>query len=447
MRFGSFSLRNNEENERCYKGVGMMDIVFEALVWIAYLLSLYFSIFLVLIYLDKKSFFAKEKSSLQPKEFPLVSIIVPAYNEEKTIIKTLESINGLDYPQEKLEVIVVNDGSQDQTKLKVEEYIKDKAHFQLLNQDNKGKAAAMNRALQLVQGEFFACLDADSFVDPLTLRKMLSFYYEQNNPKLAIITPAMKVFQPKNLLQKVQWIEYIVMILFGRISSHIDSLYVAPGPFSVYKTSIITALGSFDEKSITEDQEIAYRVQKNHYLIRQCFDGYVYTTAPRTWKRFYSQRRRWYMGSLHCLHQYRNMIANRKYGDFGLMQMVKNVTGYFLAITGMGTAFYLIFLPLLEKVQSLVLIRFKVQPFIAHFQMDFSMLSLLLNNFRQGFVVIFLFVLAFLFFYWAHRNAQEKMHSIGIVPLIPYFFFYYLLKGGILLFSLAQFAKSEKVKW
>jgi len=424
-----------------------MNVFVSIIIWISYVVSLYFSIFLLLVYFDQRKSFREEKRGVEIVAYPFISILVPAKNEEKTIEKTLRSIDNLDYPREKIEVFAINDGSHDQTEEVIRRFIINKPHFTLLSHPNRGKAASLNRALALAKGDFFACLDADSFVHPQTLRKMVAFYQRENDPTIAIITPAMKVADPQTILQKIQWLEYLVMILFGRITSVLHSLYVAPGPFSLYQTEIIRSLGGFDEKNITEDQEIAYRVQLQQYKIRQCFDGYVYTTAPATLKPFYHQRRRWYLGSILCLHQYREMIANKKYGDFGLMQMVKNVTGYFLAITGMGTAFYLIFLPLLEKVQSLVLIRFKVQPFIAHFQMDFSMLSLLLNNFRQGFVVIFLFVLAFLFFYWAHRNAQEKMHSIGIVPLIPYFFFYYLLKGGILLFSLAQFAKSEKVKW
>ncbi|MBI2665039.1 glycosyltransferase family 2 protein [Candidatus Woesearchaeota archaeon] len=410
-----------------------MELLINIFIWIAYVLSLYFSIFLLLVYLDKKNYFDTEESSISLSDEPLVTVIIPACNEEKTITKTLQSVYELDYPAEKLEVIVVNDGSRDGTEAKIKEFIQDKPNFRILSHANRGKAGSLNRALQEANGEFFACLDADSFVVSSTLKKMLSFYNRQNNPHLAIVTPAMKVYQPKGILQKIQWLEYVVMILFGRLSSHLDSVYVAPGPFSLYRTDIIRKIGGFDEKSITEDQEIAYRLQLHHYLIKQCFDGYVYTTAPAKLKPFYRQRRRWYLGSIICLYQYRNMIGNRKYGDFGLMQMIKNVTGYFLAITGIGIAFYMIFLPLIQKIKSFVLVEFNVIPFLTAFEFKITLLDLLMMNIKKGFIIIFLFMLTFFFFYIAHRNAREKMTTFGWIPLAPYFLFYYLLKGGILL--------------
>jgi len=424
-----------------------MNLVINIMLWVAYVISLYFSIFLLLVYLDKKSFFQKESSSLDPPHTPFISIFVPAYNEEKTILQTLESISKIDYPVENLEVLVIDDGSQDQTKEIIENFIADKPHFQLLSQKNQGKAAALNNALKKARGDFFACLDADSFVHPLTLRKMLAFYYQEKDSRLAIITPAMKVYQPKNLLQRIQWLEYLVMIFIGRLTSQLDSLYVAPGPFSLYKTEIIKKLGGFDEKTLTEDQEIAYRVQREQYKIKQCFDGYVYTTAPKKIERFYRQRRRWYLGSLSCLRQYKEMVANKKYGDFGLIQMVKNVAGYFLALTGIGLSIYLLFLPLLNKLKDFFLIRFNFWPYLQNFELNINWLSLFLADFRKGFIIIFLFGISFLFFYLAHKNAQEKIMKFGWIPLIPYFIFYYLLKGIILLLSLLEYSLGKKIKW
>ncbi len=427
-----------------------MNLIANIIIWIAYLVSLYFSIFLLLIFMDKKALLKSEETESKPSllpQYPLISILVPAYNEENTIIETLHSINHLDYPQEKMQVIIINDGSRDHTKQKVELYLSDKPHFTLLSQPNRGKAAALNRALKLAKGEFFACLDADSFVEPATLQKMLSFYYQQNDPLLAIVTPAMKVHQPKNILQKIQWLEYIVMIFIGRLSSQIDSLYVAPGPFSLYRTAIIQKLGGFDEHTLTEDQEIAYRVQQQQYRIKQCFDGYVYTTAPGKLRPFWQQRRRWYLGSITCLHQYRSLVANKEYGDFGMMQLVKNATGFILAITGLTLAGYLLLLPLLTKVKNLVLIHFNILPFLLNLTLKINTITLLLINFHKSFVLLFLLLLGWFFFYYAHQNAREKITKVGWLPLIPYALYYYLLKGIILLVSITQFSRSKKIKW
>jgi cellulose synthase/poly-beta-1,6-N-acetylglucosamine synthase-like glycosyltransferase len=424
-----------------------MNIFVNILLWIAYAASLYFSIFLLLIFFDNRKVFAQEESSDNPKMTPEVTVIVPAYNEEKTITKTLQSIFNLDYPKERLEVLIVNDGSKDQTKEIIQNFIKDKPNFKLISHKNQGKAASMNKALKVAKGEFFACLDADSFVDSKTLKKMLSLYYKENDPNLVIITPAMKVYKPKNILQKIQWLEYLVIILIARITSQIDSLYVAPGPFSLYKTKIIQNLGGFDEKNITEDQEIAYRVQKNQYKIKQCFDGYVFTTAPEKIKPFYKQRRRWYLGSIACIHQYKEMVANKKYGDFGVMQMIKNVLGYVLAVTGISLAVYLILLPILNKIKNLILIKFNLWPWLTSLELKLNFITLLLIDFRKGFIIAFLFMVGFFFFYLAHKNAKEKMMKFGFIVLIPYFLFYYLLKGIILLLSLFEFTRGRKIKW
>jgi len=417
------------------------------LLWVVYVISLYFSVFLFLVYVDKKNKFREEESSLVLPTEPIITVIVPAYNEEETIIKTLESIYNLDYPKSKLEVIVVNDGSKDKTEEQVINYIKNKPYFKLISHLNIGKAASLNKAISLAKGLFFACLDADSVVDPLTLRRMLSLYYRENDPDLAVITPAMKIYQPKNIIQKVQWIEYLVIILIARISSHLDSLYVAPGPFSIYKTNIIKKLGGFDEKNITEDQEIAYRLQKHHYRIKQCFNAYVYTTAPKKIKPFYRQRRRWYLGSISCISKYRQLIANRRYGDFGMMQMVKNVLGYLLAVTGIIAAIYIFLIPLIRHLKNLWIIDLNIIPYIKNFEINITWLGFLTADFRKGTIIIFIFLIGLYLFYQAHRNANERMLKLGFIPLIPYFGFYYLLKGIILLLSVLEFARSRKLKW
>ena len=238
-----------------------------------------------------------------------------------------------------------------------------------------------------------------------------------------------------------------MIILIARLTSHLDSLYVAPGPFSIYRTDIIKKLGGFDEENITEDQEIAYRIQKHHYKIKQCFDGYVYTTAPAKIIPFYRQRRRWYLGSISCLHKYKKIVGKKRYGDFGLMQMIKNVLGYFLAIAGISLAAYFLFIPVTDWVKRIFAIDFEIVEYVSNFNIHIDSLTFLLTDMKFGFIIILLFIIGFLFFYLAHKNANEKMNQFGLIILIPYFLFYYLLKGGILILSLIEFSRGKKIKW
>ena len=424
-----------------------MNLIGTIFLWVIYFVSLYFSVFLILVYFDKRPHFKKEISSTELDQFPVVSILIPAYNEEKSILGTLSSVKNINYPKDKLDVIVINDGSSDSTEEKIVSFIENEGvadYFRLLSHQNIGKAASMNKAVGLAKGEFFACLDADSFVEPDTLRKMLAFYFRENDPQLAIVTPAMKVSNPKNILQKIQWIEYLVMILVGRITSHLDSLYVAPGPFSIYRTDVVKEIGGFDEKTLTEDQEIAYRMQKNHYRIKQCFNAYVHTVSPSKLVPFYQQRRRWYLGSISCAYQYRGLIGNKKYGDFGIMQMIKNVVGYGLALSGMGFAGYYFLVPLYQRIKNGLAINFDFLPFLRDISVVFDPLFLDIPK-----IIVFgaLFLTSSFFFYKAHKNANVKMNVIGYLPIVPYFVFYYILKGGILILSLYEFGRGKKIKW
>jgi len=114
-----------------------MNNFVNVLLWVIYAISLYFSVFLLLVYFDNRILFKNEKSSLNPKKKPFVSIIVPAYNEEKTILRTLQSVSEIDYPKEKMEVFVVDDGSKDKTGEIIKKFIKDKPYFKLLSHKNK----------------------------------------------------------------------------------------------------------------------------------------------------------------------------------------------------------------------------------------------------------------------------------------------------------------------
>lgn len=443
-----------------------MNIIASVVLWIVYIVSLYFSVFLFLVYLDhRRSIHAletvktgtadrilreeslRQEGSLRLQSVPKVSIIIPAYNEEKTILKTLHSVYDLSYPSDKIEVIAIDDGSKDGTLEVMRQFAKDKKNMVVISHKNKGKAASLNSGIEISTGEFFACLDADSFVHPLTLQKMMAMYDSSCDPRLAVITPAMKVYKPLNLLQKVQWLEYLVIILIARLSSEMDALYVAPGPFSVYRTSVVRDIGGFDEKILTEDQEIAYRLQKHHYRIKQCPDGYVYTTTPSTFKAFYRQRRRWYLGGMVCASRYKEMIANREYGDFGVMQMVKNVLGYAFALIGIGFGLYLFLNPFYHYVRTLMLVHFDVLPYITNLKWKFTFLTFLTVDFRKGFLVLFLMIIGYFLFWASLRNAKEKASAYGWFPMIPYFAYYYTLKAFILVGCAITFARGKKVKW
>ena len=121
---------------------------------------------------------------------------------EKTIAKTVKSLLNLDYPKDKLELMVIDDGSTDKTYEKARQFAK--AGVKVFTKKNAGKAAALNFALKKSTGDFFGALDADSFVNSNALKKMIGHF---KDPKIMAVTPSLKVYNPKTILQKIQYIE------------------------------------------------------------------------------------------------------------------------------------------------------------------------------------------------------------------------------------------------
>ena len=121
------------------------------------------------------------------------------------------------------------------------------------------------------------------------------------------------------------------------LNAKLNCIHVTPGPFSVYKTQVIKDIGWFDEKTITEDLEIAIRLQKHHYKIIQTFDTIVETIAPDSWKQLFRQRVRWYKGSVDNTINYKKLIFNKEYGDFGFIRMPTIILSGIIAIVLSGT--------------------------------------------------------------------------------------------------------------
>jgi len=423
-----------------------MQIVLSILLWATYILSLYCAIFWFLVFFDGGFDLSIKKRRIKLKKIPFVSIIIPAFNEEDTVVPTIESCIALKYPNNKYEIIVVNDGSKDKTQERIEHFKRRTGfkNFIIINQENQGKAESLNNALKIVKGEFFACLDADSFVEPTTLIKMLKVYETEEDTSLSIVTPHMKIKETKKLVHKLQWVEYLVSMFIARLMSTLDCLYVAPGPFSLYKTKTIKELGSFDSSTLTEDQEIAYRVQSKNLKLKQCPDAFVYTHGPATFKGLYDQRNRWFKGGLQNLWKYRSILMNKSYGDFGVAQMSINVLAFFLCFSSLFFFSYYMIWPVFTGLKNLLLVNFDILPFLHNITFSFNPLTI---NVDKMLILYLLFSITFALLYLAHKNAGESIKKNGFVYLVPYFLAYYVLLSFIAIITVMELAVNKKQKW
>lgn len=270
--------------------------------------GLIFSYFNLLLLLEKR----EEKRKLM--KLPKVSIIVPAYNEEAHIAETIESLLNLDYPKDKLEIIVIDDGSTDRTyniAKKYEEKYPD--IVKVYRKRNGGKASALNFGIKLATGKYIATMDADSVVPREALKKMLEYFTDE---RVMIVIPAVQVKRKKTFIEKVQYIEYSYNNTLREIFEKLNSIYVAPGPFSVFRRELFEKIGYFDENNLTEDMEIALRAQHHGYRIRYCPEVIIKTETPKTFKQLFRQRIRWYLGFVE------NYLKYRKIRNFLLRELV-----------------------------------------------------------------------------------------------------------------------------
>lgn len=409
-------------------------------VWIVYFILLYMVIFWILVFLEK----GVVDEDLKLVDFPFVTVAIPAYQEEDCIKGTLESVLKLDYPREKLEVIVVNDGSTDNTKDIVEGMIKENRGFdiKLVNQSNKGKGAAQNTALSLAGGEFFVTFDSDSFVSRDALKKILPYFSDK---RVAAVMPLMKVKDPKTFLQKIQWCEYLINLFYKRLMSMLDCIHVAPGPFSVYRKEVIKSLGGFDEKNITEDLEMALKLQKNNYKMVQILNTEVYSIAPKDFKGFYNQRNRWYKGTFLNALKYRKLAFNRDYGDFGLIQMPRILLESFLVLSVVFLTLYTTVLrPLYHRVYNLSFVNYNVTPFIRNSLENFSLLDL---NFINIFFGLTVMVLAAYLIILAHKHTNEPINRYGFVGIVSYLLLYSVLAFIVLVGVAFDLIRGNIQRW
>lgn len=310
-----------------------------AIVYILLYISLYFEVFLLL------SFLAHKRRGLTHHQvvtgdlstLPTATIIVPCYNEERTVAETLQSLLALDYPSDKLRITVVDDGSRDKT-LAIARSFESDSRVTVLHKENGGKASAMNLALAHCATELIGCLDADSFVQQDALRRIAAQFAA--NPDAVVVTPAIMVHEPRTILQMVQRAEYMLGVFLRRAFGMLDAIIVTPGPFSIFRTAAVQGAGGWKHAHGTEDFEMGMRLQSTHQRILNEPLAQVLTVSPHTLYKLYRQRLRWVYGFLMNTWDYRYMVGNPRYGNVGLFVLPTALISVFGAIYLFGLSIY-----------------------------------------------------------------------------------------------------------
>ncbi len=257
------------------------------------LISLRAAVLIFLSFADR--FFVRRLAQL--RDYPLVSVILPCYNEEKVVEQSIRSVLGLDYPN--FEVLVVDDGSTDMTLMHALEQ-KSKSRVRVIHQKNQGKAQALNRGISEAIGEYVLCVDADSLLAPDVLRHGLRYF--NGDQKMAAVAGCVQIGNQNGILTMFQRLEYIVGLNFIKSAqSFLSSVTIVPGPVGLFRKDAVLAIGGYRSATFAEDCDLTVRLLMNGYRTVYCAEMVAITEAPEDFDSLLKQRYRWSRGTLQAI--------------------------------------------------------------------------------------------------------------------------------------------------
>ena len=226
---------------------------------------MYLIFLFILIYTkNKNELFSYPKLT---KNYSL-SIIIPCYNEGKTIGGVIESLLNSDYKELK-KIIVVDDCSTDDSYKIIKEYEKKYDIVKAVRTPkNTGKASgSKNYGTKFVNTELMGFVDADSYPQKDAITKMVGFF---NDEELAAVTPSIFVKRKEKFIERIQSIEYRIISFTRKLLGFVGAIYVTPGPLAIYRKKFFDKIGGFDENNLTEDIEITWNLLSQGYKIEMC---------------------------------------------------------------------------------------------------------------------------------------------------------------------------------
>jgi glycosyltransferase involved in cell wall biosynthesis len=250
----------------------------------------------------------KENSQKELTHFPKVSVIIPAYNEEKVIQKTLDSMVETQYPRK--EIIFVDDGSTDKTLEIAKKY---KKEVTILHKENGGKASALNYGLVYAKGEIIVVVDADTIIGRNSLKEIVKGF--EVDPHVAAVAGNIKVRNRVNWITKCQALEYLIGIqVVRRAFDRFGSITVVPGALGAFKKSAVSGTGAYGKETIVEDFDQTIKLLKAGLITQGSIKAVAYTEAPNSLTDFAKQRKRWYRGNIQVLKRHSDALTNPRFG-------------------------------------------------------------------------------------------------------------------------------------
>ncbi|PIN86089.1 hypothetical protein COV19_06350 [Candidatus Woesearchaeota archaeon CG10_big_fil_rev_8_21_14_0_10_44_13] len=283
------------------------------------------------------SFFRKEK---EMDHEPEVSVIIPCYNEEKNIKGCLDAVYSLDYPKSKIEVIVVDDGSTDNTLKILKECRKKNSKIVILEGKHEGKSASLNMGVKKAKKGIIFTIDADTEVDNGSLKKLVRPFAR---PDVGATNGSCIARNRHSMLEVFQTVEYHYNNLIRKSFSILfrNGIWFF-GAFACYKKDVLKKIGYFKKDTMNEDMDVALEIYRGGYKTINVYDALSYTLVPDTYLRFFRQRVRWWAGVLQALHKNKGLFARGSNASI-LFLFINQYWWSFYAIVSLPIIIYQIF--------------------------------------------------------------------------------------------------------
>ncbi len=345
----------------------------------------------------------KKKSFNEKPYIPSFSIVIPAHNESKTIIQCVASVVNNNYPQEKLEIVVVDDGSLDHTSNLLFDYkIKNKINnLKIIKQSNFGKAVALNNGIiNETKGELVMCIDADSYLKNDAILKAAQ-YFKSN--QVVAMAANLKIIYTGSLINLIQIYEYIIAYQMKRAQTLYNVEYIIGGIGSTFRRSILEKVKYYDTNTVTEDIDLTMKILRlgnKKFRVVYGADVLAYTSGVLTIKGLIAQRYRWKFGRTQTFLKNKLMFFNSD------QKYTKGLTWFYLPFAVFSDLSFILEPILVSYIMYIVIV--------------YSDWITLLSAFLVIFIYICINILA--------EDAISNKNKIKLLFLAPtmYFYFYIL---------------------
>lgn len=373
--------------------IGFLVLVF----WLALLANFVRSI--VYLLLARR----RESGPIRPlRVLPTVTVVVPAFNEEKVIVQTVRNVLASRYPG--LKCVVVDDGSTDDTLRLVQANFGSHPQVQIISQRNQGKWQALNAAYAMIDTEIAVCVDADTLIAPYAVYHIVQPFVDT---RVGAVAGTVVVANRTNLLTRFQALEYVVAQQIGRrAQEHLNGILVVPGALGAWRVDAVKDIGFYSNETLTEDADLTIWMRRGGYKIAYAEASLAYTEAPTDVRSFMKQRMRWSFGNLQTLWKHRGALTEFGPGRiFSMLDMI--LFGYLMPL--IAPVMDLIFVAAVVKIARSWWAGESFQGFETTHYAVFAMLAVPLMDLVVGWIAL-------------RRDKKHPMSLLLVAPAMNYLY-------------------------